>query len=84
MKPAPAAGNVHDPFIKLTHIYTKEGGHWNSPIFILPDKVREIYNGRVHVEGGYSFDVLEQAGPIHTLVINKLAENREADTMGKS
>lgn len=74
---------AHDPFIKLTHLYTKEGGHHSTPIFILPDKVREIYNGKVYVEGNYNFDVSEKADQIHTLVINKLAENKQAETLGK-
>ncbi|MEO7778485.1 MAG: hypothetical protein ABIY63_13215 [Fibrobacteria bacterium] len=76
--------SAHDPFIKLTHLWTADGLHRSSPMFLLPEKVREIFNGQVFLEGNYSFVVAEKAEQVHDLVITKLAENRQADTMGNS
>lgn len=74
---------MYDPFIKLTHLWSDEGGHRSSPIYLLPDKVREFYNGKVYMDGNYSFVVCEKAEQIRKLVVEKLAENRQADALGK-
>lgn len=72
----------HDPFIKLTHLWTADGKHQSTPLYLKPERVIEIVNGRVYVEGG-DFVVSEKADQIRDLVIAKLAENRQAETMGK-
>lgn len=75
---------AHDPFIKLTHLWTEDGAHKSSPFYIQPESVRTFYNGRVYLVGETSFQVSEKAEQIHQLVVAKLAENKEADTLGKS
>ena len=72
---------MNDPFIKLTKLFT-DRGHKSSPLFLRPERVVEIEDHRVHVEGG-SFDVSEKAEQIRALVVAKLAENRQAETLGK-
>jgi hypothetical protein len=75
---------VHDPFVKLTHLWTDDTGHHSSPVHLLPENVQEFYNGKVYMKGNYSFVVAEKADVIRQLVLEKLAENRQAETLGKT
>lgn len=72
----------YDPFIKLTHLYTEAGAHRSSPLYLKPERVIDIANGHVFVEGG-NYIVSEKADQIRDLVVAKLAENKQAETMGK-
>lgn len=74
----------YDKFLKLTHLWTDDTGHHSSPIFLLPENVQEIYHGRVYMKGNYSFVVAEKAETIHKAVLEKLAENHQAETLGKT
>jgi hypothetical protein len=74
---------MHDPFIKLHHLFSEDSRHQSGPLFILPDKVTEILNGKVYLGSG-SFVVSEKAEDIHRLVLEKMAESRQAETLGKT
>lgn len=73
-----------DPFLRLTHLYSAGAAHRSSPLFLRPERVVEIVDGTVYVEGNGSYTVREKAEEIRDLVIRKLAENREAATLGKT
>ncbi len=79
----PAKTTAHDPFIKLTHIFTDDQGHHYTPVYMRPERILEFRNGQIFMDNG-DYHVSEKAEQIHALIINKLAENREAETMGKS
>lgn len=68
----------HDPFIRLTHC-----GYGLGPLFLLPGNVTEILDGKVYVGNGH-FVVKETAEEIHRLVLEKMAENKQAETLGKT
>jgi hypothetical protein len=74
---------VTDPFIELTHWYIEGTSLVTGPLFVKPEDIREICDGEIHLSGG-SWDVKQDAREIRRLVVEKLAENRQAETMGKA
>lgn len=73
---------MHDPFIQLTHLFSEDGAHRSSPLYVMPEKVTEILNGKIYL-GSSSFVVREKAAEVHALIVAKLEENRQAETLGK-
>ena len=74
----------HDPFIRLNHLFTVEGQHRSSALYVKPESISEFYDGRIHTNGGqFSWLVSEKAAEIRALVLAKLAENRQANALGK-
>ena len=73
----------YDKFLRLTHIDAKEGVITRTPLFLEPEDVKQICDGVVYLAGGGSFTVTEKAEAIHQAVIKKLAENKQAQTMGQ-
>lgn len=69
---------LHDPFIRLTYC-----GYGLGPVFILPGNITEILDQKVYVGNGH-FVVKESAKEIHRLVLEKMAENKQAETLGKT
>jgi len=78
-----AASDPYNPFIRLTHLFSEDGRHHSGPLFIKPERILEVLNGKVYVEGGGSYVVSEKAEQIIALVLAKAAENREAETLGR-
>jgi hypothetical protein len=74
---------LHDPFVRLTKRETGPAGHYSSPLFLRPEAIKEIENGKVHVEGGGFHHVAETAEKVRDLVAAKMAENRQAEALGK-
>lgn len=74
---------MHDPFIQLTLLFSDDGRHQSSPLFVLPENIKEIIDGKVYVRDG-NWVVREKAVEIRKIVIDKLEENRQAETMGKA
>jgi hypothetical protein len=72
----------HDPFMRLTKVAIESGRLRTSPLFLKPEEVREIQNGKVHVSNGYH-EVAETALEIQQKTVAKLQENRQAETLGK-
>ncbi len=74
----------HDPFINLNHLFTLEGQHRSSPLYVKPEAISEFYDGKIYTHSGaYCFVVSEKAAEIRALVLAKLQENRQADALGK-
>lgn len=74
---------MHDPFITLHHLFSKDGRHQTSPLILRPEDVSEMCDGEVFLKRGGSFCVREKAEEIKKLVLEKLHENRQAETLGK-
>ncbi len=74
---------MHDPFIELHHLFSKDGAHRSTSLFLRPEDVSEIMDGEVYLKRGGSYTVREKAAEIKKLVLEKLAENRQAETLGK-
>ena len=74
---------MHDPFLRLIHLFSAAGQHRSTPLFIRPERIIEICDGEIFVEGKGSYVVSGKADELHTQVLAKLAENRQAETLGK-
>jgi hypothetical protein len=70
------------PFIRLTKVGIEAGRLRTSPLFLRPEDIKEIQNGRIYLSNGHH-DVAETAIEIQHKTITKLTENRQAETMGK-
>jgi hypothetical protein len=79
-----AQGAPHDPFIKLNHLFSVEGSHRSSALYVKPEAISEFYDGKIYTHGGqFCFVVSEKAAEIRALVLGKMKENRQAETLGK-
>lgn len=73
----------YNPFLRLTHLFTAAGVHRSTPLHIRPERIIEICDGEIYVEGKGSYIVAGKADELHAQVLAKLHENRQAETLGK-
>jgi hypothetical protein len=74
---------MHDPFITLHHLFSKDGAHRSTPLILRPEDIAEMCDGEVFLKRGGSYTVREKAEEMKKLVLEKMHENRQAETLGK-
>lgn len=72
---------MHDPFIKLTHIFTGGGIQRKTPLYMKPERITEMVDGTVYMDN-QSFAVLETAEQMHQMVLEKSVANKQAEVLG--